>query len=478
MRRMGWLVMGLALLAFGCGSESEEESCLGACVEGVCGTMGECDCGQCGVGNICAEGQCVDEVAWNYQKACGGGKCGEVEGCDCGACDPGMVCNAEHNCVEDPCVATCGDVVCGTVDGCACGQCGADETCTGEGVCEAPDLCLEKCVAIECGQVEDCDCGSCLDGEQCNAGNCECLPECGQNKCGPNGCGGLCGECPAGEDCGSDGNCHDIVCLEEMVFGLGQKLDTMAIGAGGHPGEAMDVDDDPDTCAPAGDCELGLNNQLSGLLGQIANFVDANSELAKALDEGKLVLLAELVGYEGEGVPFTLNMYLGDPVVPKEECDFQTEVCDYLVAPGSFDLAFCAPLISFDEALVENGKLTAGGPDSLFSLAIPVTDDLLLTVTANMAQIQGSFVAGEPPTITAGLVGGAIRKDKLLESIQAVPDEMFDGLPVSKAMFANIIEMFVQNDVDTDDDGEPDAASVGIKFSTIGAQLTGVGSSE
>lgn len=478
MRKMSWLLTCFVLLVVACGNESQEDFCLAVCQEGVCGITEECDCGQCDVGYLCAEGQCVDEEAWNYQQACSGGKCGAVDGCDCGACDAGRVCNAEHLCVVDPCVATCGDAVCGTVDGCPCGTCGEDETCSGEGTCEAPDPCLESCVAVACGDIDGCDCGACLEGEQCSEGACQCLPFCGKKKCGSNGCGGSCGECQAQEDCGSDGACHDIACLDNIDFGVGQKLDAMAIGAGGHPGEALDVDDDPDTCAPAGDCELGLNNQLSGLLGQISNFVDANSELAKALEEGKLVLLADLVGFAGEGTPFTLNMYLGDPLLPKEECDFQAAICEYLVAPGSFDLAFCSPFISFDNALVEDGQLTAGGPAALFSLAIPVTDELLLTVTANMAQIQGTFVAGDPPTITAGLVGGAVRKDKLVESVNAVPDEMFEELPLSKEMFINILIMFVQNDVDTDLDGELDAASIGIKFSTIGAELTGVGSAE
>lgn len=477
MRRMNWLVVGVALLAMACSGESEDP-CLAICDGNKCGATGECDCGQCGLGNICMEGTCIDEEDWNYQQTCGGGKCGEVDGCDCGACEAGEVCNAEHLCVEDPCAASCQGFECGTVDGCPCGTCGGDQTCSGEGVCEAPDQCLELCLGLECGELEGCICGTCGEGLACTDGGCECLPSCDKKKCGSNGCGGSCGDCPEGKECGLDGSCYDTICLDEMVFGEGQKLDMMAIGSGGHPGEALDVDGDPDTCAPEGDCELGLNNQLSGLLGQISDLVDANAELAKALDEGKLVLLAEVLDYEGEGIPFTLNMYLGDPSVTKEECDYQTEICDYLVDPGSFDLANCMPLITFEGALVEDGVLIAGGPEALFALAIPFTEELILTVTANMAQIRGSFVAGDPHTITDGLVGGAIRKDKLIEAVLAVPDEVFDGFPVTKTMLITILEMFVQPDVDTDEDGEADAASVGIKFSTIGAHLIGVGNTE
>jgi hypothetical protein len=477
MRRMSLLVLGAFLLTLACGTESED-LCLAICDGSKCGMTGECDCGQCGVGNICMEGACVDEVSWNYQKTCTGGKCGTVEDCDCGDCPTGQVCDSKQTCVEDPCFATCNEHECGKVDGCQCGVCEGDAVCSGEGVCETPDPCVDLCAGKECGAVGDCECGACSEVQDCVAGNCQCVPSCGKKKCGSNGCGGSCGECAGKLKCGSDGTCHDIICLEGIKFAEGQKLDTMAIGEGGHPGEALDVDGDPDTCAPVDDCELGLNNQLSGLLEQLASFVDANGELATALEEGKLVLLAEIVDYEGEGIPFTLNMYLGDPVAPKEECNYQAEVCDYLVDTGSFDVLDCEPIITFNNALVMDGNLTAGGPDSLFSLSIPVTEDLILTVTANMAQIQGTFVTGDLPTISDGLVGGAIRKDKLMESLQAMPDEMFDDLPISKDMLLGIIPMVVQNDVDTDLDGELDAASIGIKFSTIGANLAGIGDGE
>lgn len=49
-----------------------------------------------------------------------------------------------------------------------------------------------------------------------------------------------------------------------------------------------------------------------------------------------------------------------------------------------------------------------------------------------------------------------------------------DGLPVSKAMLKNLLDMFIAPDLDSDNDGQEDAASVGIKFATISGTIAGV----
>jgi hypothetical protein len=465
--------------AAACGSDEEKVDCIAACAGLECGVVGDCTCGGCKVDEECKEGVCCTKDGGDCAAVCAGGHCGEIDGCDCGGCAVGEVCGDDSLCVADPCVASCQGLQCGTADGCDCGSCAGDEVCSAVGVCEAPDLCVELCAGRECGEAKGCDCGSCAAGHLCDEGSCVCEPLCEGKVCGGDGCGGSCGACGSGLACGKDGQCHTTECLDEIVFQEAQKIHEMSIGDGGHPGEALDVDGDPDTCAPDGDCEGGLNNQLSGLLDQIVQFVDANAELAKALDEGTIVLLAETVDFADDGSAFTLNMYLGDPVADKETCDFQVETCDYLVDPGSFDLSTCLPLIAFDNATVTDGVLTAGGPEYLFTVSIPVSEGLVLDVTAHMAQIVGTIVGeGSERTITDGLVGGAIRKKELIESVEAVPDEMFEGSPVSKPMIINIIEMFIVPDVDTDDDDEADAASVGIKFATIPAVLTGVGAEE
>ena len=245
----------------------------------------------------------------------------------------------------------------------------------------------------------------------------------------------------------------------------------MEIGKGGLPGEALDVDGDPDTCAPADNCEGGLNNQLSGLLGQLEQFVDADAEIANALAEGSIILLADMTDAVDDGTEFAMPMYIGE--LGPEECAHQEALCDYYVKVDSFDPITCEPLIMFDPASITDGKLVAGGPDAKFSVTIPVQDNLVLSVTADMAQLNGDIAGeGEAMTITNGLIGGAVRKDKLMEAVDLIPEDA--ELPVSKDMIKNLLNMFVIPDVDTDDDGEPDAASIGVKFGTIAGQVIGL----
>lgn len=147
----------------------------------------------------------------------------------------------------DTCVPACenedGPLECGD-DGCGgiCGDCGFPVTCVG-GVCV--NFCLESVgsegeFAAPCDHSEDCLWGWCIsygnsrpDKEggycscECNQGcpegyECKetslymepiwlCFPECQSNcadkECGPDGCGGSCGECAEGCTCTPEGVC-------------------------------------------------------------------------------------------------------------------------------------------------------------------------------------------------------------------------------------------------------------------------------
>ena len=402
------------------------------------------------------------------------GKCRTVEGCDCGVCDPGGSADAVEETGTDPCAGVCDGVACGELAGCPCGECGGGFTCTA-GACVELDPCLEVCEGKKCSPAgEECDCGTCLANAQCEEGVCVCTPDCAGKECGSDGCTGICDECDGGWECGSDFMCHDPSACE-FTFAPAQKVNYMAIGIGGHAGEALDVDDDPDTCSPPEDCEGGYNNQLSGLLEQLEAFVDPEAEIAKALDEGQILLLAETVGYTDNGSQFTINMYLGDAAEDKDVCDWQVDKCSYLAKPDSIDLATCAPLIAFDNATVNDGKLHAGGKESLFTIAIPIAEGAIFQVTANMAQMVGDMVAdGEDLRIENGIIGGAVRKDKMLEGVDLMPDSVMLEMPVSKEMLKQLLLMFVTEDIDTDDDGDLAAASIGVKYATIPGSITGV----
>ncbi|MBM4397947.1 MAG: formylglycine-generating enzyme family protein [Deltaproteobacteria bacterium] len=153
--------------------------CKSDCTDRECGDDG-CggSCGNCSGGKVCKDGACAC-LPGAYTGCCGGGvclydSCGTVGdlvtecpfGCEDGQCGP---------CVPDPAkntIACCGDALC-WLD--SCGVVGAQIT-------------------------------ACPDG--CKDGKCQkCTPVCGGKQCGPDGCGGQCGECPENRTCNGSGQC-------------------------------------------------------------------------------------------------------------------------------------------------------------------------------------------------------------------------------------------------------------------------------
>ena len=86
---------------------------------------------------------------------------------------------------------------------------------------EEVDPCEPKCNGKECGP-DGCggQCGECTGDDTCGSnGKCVCLPKCGGKECGGNGCGGLCGKCLEGELC-QDGKCEpawECTVIEECL---------------------------------------------------------------------------------------------------------------------------------------------------------------------------------------------------------------------------------------------------------------------
>ncbi len=401
-------------------------------------------------------------------------ECSEREICADGVCE-----------APDPCEAACLDLECGDggVEGCECGLC-VDGYCGEDGLCV---LCTPSCSdeegnIFECGSDGcDGDCGACDEGDKwgCVDHFCVCTPDCEGKVCGSDGCGGSCGDCGDGEECGLDSQCYASCWANEAPVYSDDvlKINSLVIGDGGYDGMAIDVDNDPETCAPEGACENGLNNQLGGLLTQIAQYVDANAELEDMMIEGSFVLLGELIEPNLEGEEFPMNLYIGVPKDAADVCDWQVETCDYLVKPDSYDIMNeCKAMISFDNASVVDGKLLAGGPDGLFSIAFPVVDGLILTLHVHMATLVGDAVIeeGKIVGVTGGLIGGAVPKALIMETIDNLPPDVLADLQVSVDMIKGLLDVFIQNDIDTDGDGELDAASLGIQFEMIAGKIVGL----
>jgi len=86
------------------------------------------------------------------------------------------------------------------------------ETDEGSGDNQGPDICIPDCNGKTCGP-DGCggSCGDCPKDFVCieDSGKC-CMPECKGKLCGDDGCGGECGTCPEGHECGKYNQCVPV----------------------------------------------------------------------------------------------------------------------------------------------------------------------------------------------------------------------------------------------------------------------------
>jgi hypothetical protein len=125
--------------------------------------------------------------------------------------------------------------------------------------------CQPYCWGRSCGD-DGCggSCGECPAGQPCGTdGRCVCTPSCGDRECGDDGCGGLCGSCESGELC-SAGRCE--VCAPMCT---GRECGPNGCGGScGSCGEFATCEDgrcerDPDACDPVTNTGcLGANECL------------------------------------------------------------------------------------------------------------------------------------------------------------------------------------------------------------------------
>jgi len=433
------------------GNPCTEDSCdvsLGCMHENVGGPCEEGDL--CSLGDECVDGGCV---AGNEVPDCDDGdpctvdSCVPATGC-VNELDPAVACDDENECTLD----TCDDV----------NGCGHDPV---EGPCEDGDLCTsgDVCVGGECQtgpDTPDCD-----DENVCTEDSCNPLAGCIH--------AGIAGDCDDGEECTINDVCLGGKCTGkktascdycEVVNSHANKVIVMQMGATGHPGQGLDLDGDPETCSPSTDCSGGIDNEL----GLLAVFV--NDGLAASVEDGSLTYVLEFVDFDKEGAPFTLNFLASYLAESDQLCDFQTEECGYIPFQDALDVA-CNAIMSFDNTKLDGNKLTAGGTNNTFAFQATLFGGGVMNLSIANARIEAEvqLTQGETQIFSMqGFLGGAVDKAELLDTIEKLPDEV---LPMDKEMVIDLLDTLIVNDLDTDGDGEPDSASVAIRFDTIPADL-------
>ncbi len=412
-------------------------------------------------------------------------------------CKDGNPCTENDTCDNGVCVAgsppTCADGILCTID-----VCDPDEGCSHEPnhvECADGNGCTEDLcdpAAGGCTNLPD-DTALCADydvctlNDHCEGGVCVSDPEplaCDDdNACTDEICHQVFGcvytfnedPCDDGASCTQDDACHWGICIGEEPWAWTcppcditfsehvQKMIKIAVGTGGWEDEALNIDGDLKTCSPSNSCENGLDNALS-FAGEFLNDTIQQNLVA---DEGTLIFTAELIEPSWEGEEFTLKLYYSGLSNQNPDCDFTQDLCIYQASSMNFD-PLCNVQITFDNAVIEDGVLTAGGSGYIFPFKMFFAGGTTAELVLYNARIQGTLEPDGEDGIAGmtGVFGGAVTKDDITEMIEAIGSQYFPGGQDTKDMLLGLIPM-MNNDIDLNGDGTTDGVSIGLIYDSI-----------
>ncbi len=347
-------------------------------------------------------------------------------------------------------VADAGEVLCSPAcDGRVCGSDGCDGVC---GVCDPAEECLE----VEGG-------GSV----------CSCQPQCEGKDCGPDGCGGVCGTCGAGCSCDEHQSCFQA-CTPPAAPSTAWKVTSLQLSTGGQEGMGLDLDFDPATCAPAGDCESGIDNALALLFKILETELGLSGYAMDLMDIGDLVIIAELDGLELGGGVFEVPLHDGVPTESMDACDLQHEVCGFDLLDSGFDLEACAAVRRFDACYVDGGRLTIERKEGPLPVTVRLSGEEEVIAWVHWARVEVPVDIGPDGGLTAAgwpILGGAIQEAALLK----IADELWTGgLRIgTPPLTTEDLGAILTPDIDLDGDDTPDAFSFGIQLDALPAKIGG-----
>ncbi|NOZ02852.1 MAG: hypothetical protein GXP54_13345 [Deltaproteobacteria bacterium] len=469
--------------------------------------------GSCILDNACEEGTCNQGkcvipagAGCDDGNPCTKDECDSSSGCshtplDGVPCDDGDACTFETTCDQGACVGVevnCNDGNVCTMDGCdavtGCFHDPADNECctAGLSICDDGNPCTDDGCnpsTLECEyQFNDALCSDqdpCTVQDTCADGACMGIPmDCNDNNpCTLDSCeGGQCVnqaqdgiDCDDGLDCSTGDHCVQGECVADtsncvcvpVFYPSVSKMTSMSIAGSGNPGEGLDLDGDPGTCAPSSDCSEGIDNSL----GPLASL--GNDAIVDSMTKGSIMILLEHRKLKTDGTPYQIAVYVGKGLDSSNpDCDYQNETCAYLIDAQSLD-PDCQPVVSLDNATIVNDVLTAGGKGYTFPFDLPILGDVSLHVDLYYATIKADVTmeGGKVATMT-GILAGAVPKEQLKTAIEALPDDT--QLPMPKDQIIQLLDLLVQPDIDGDEDGVKESASIGIQFTAIAGTISGV----
>ncbi|MCB9785111.1 MAG: hypothetical protein H6744_00330 [Deltaproteobacteria bacterium] len=182
------------------------------------------------------------------------------------------------------------------------------------------------------------------------------------------------------------------------------------------------ADDKEFHCDANADGKINADDgNINDLLGTLASFgVDANAEIAATVSEGTLILLLDLLGFDGMPTSTAvLDLLIGADIEtqPDPTCGVGGKLeaaCDWVTSDSSYD-ELGMPLVSVPVSAVGDGKLVAG--PAKISFTIPLTDGLDLDL-----QIQNGRVLGDISgafDVTNGRICGQVPKQSIKDALNA-----------------------------------------------------------
>lgn len=431
--------------------------------DNVC-TKDSCD-SKLGCRHDDAAGGCDDSDACTLGDTCGGGKC--LPGADAPDCDDKNPCTVDSCNPAKGCVSELAPAV----------ACDDHNECTAD-TCEPGTGCAHEAVAGPCDDDDACTIGDACDGEVCEPGigapDCDDDNGCTSDSCSPAvGCvhANLQIACDDGDECTENDAClvgkcagkKTVLCdlCEYPANPDALKVTSLQFGTG-HAGGGLDLDDNPSTCAPEASCSNGIDNEL-GVLGALAN-----DGLVTSLKQGTLKYVFEIKDFS-TAMPFRLNLLDTGVIMTTPPCNFQFDECDYYPAQDSLDLD-CNPIITFDNATVTGNVLRAGGKAYSYPLQASLIGGQLLVLGIASARVEATLLWEDDQIVgMEGFLGGGVAKEQLMDTVNKLPDWVF--APMDKAGALAALDSLIENDLDIDGDGVPDAASINLKFQTIPANV-------
>ncbi|MBM4395197.1 MAG: hypothetical protein FJ087_05860 [Deltaproteobacteria bacterium] len=453
-----------------CGTCKPGRTCTeaGACVctphaMSACCSLGRCwfdGCGQvesaiepCPYG--CADDKCKTQCL----PSCSGKQCGP-DGCggQCGTCKPGRTCTAAGACVCTPHVMS----ACCSLGRCwfdGCGQVeSAIEPCPygcADDKCKPP--CTPSCGGKQCGP-DGCggQCGACTGGKTCSAaGQCVgCTPDCANRECGGDGCGGGCGTCPTGETC-TAGQCIDpgtCTGLPQSWGPIGATA-TMSIPGTAAVYQARCFDYTGDG---KGDNGLASLASLGGM------GFDINALIQQGIDSGTLSML-----FDFDGVKDFVNA----PAFPLSGLRGRPSGGTWLLDPDSYD-GNCTPLIGFQNATIKSKALAAG--PGFFILVMPLGGGTM-SFALDRARMSGTVTSGGAAgvALASGVIGGLLSQDALDAALSGAQGQCDGPNQPAFCQYLDFVPMFLQMDIDTDNDGVADSMAVCFEVTLSPATVSG-----